>query len=388
MTPIDSGMDLYGIACLSGTQCVAVDQNGGEVTFDPQSGTASSVEPVDSGVALISVSCPSATPVHGRPSQRPGGAFNPQTGAVNSAGVKTVNARDFEDSVTCPTAKQCTTVDESGREVTFDPRTGTVNSRGAVPLESAVALTGKVSCPSAKQCTAGDQNGNEITFDPLPPAPSAPSISISRPRQNAAYTGGEVVDAEYSCTARPGSGPITLCSGSVASGSPISTSPGKHTFTVRASDKADKSSTLAHDYTVYARNGSGKMTASPSSVVHSTPHHTLRFTYEAARGGIARGTLILTVPAGWSTPSTSGAAPGSVKASQGRLSVSGRKIIVSIPILASAHTLTITYGSQAAGGPGATAPNTTGTQAWPAQERSIPQGTLTNIASPPHIAIT
>ena len=217
---------------------------------------------------------------------------------------------------------------------------------------------------------------------------SAPSISIRSPGENAAYTSGEVVHASYSCTDLDGPADIASCSGPVASGSAIPTSPGKHSFTVNAQDMAGNHSALTHDYIVYAPDGSGQMTVSPTSVVHSTAHHTLTFTYTAAKGGIFRGTLTLTAPAGWSAPSTSPAAPGSLKTSEGRASVSGRTITVPIPILASFHTLTITYGSRAAGGPGATAPAAAGTNTWPAQERSIPHDTLTNLATPPRTKVT
>jgi hypothetical protein len=119
----------------------------------------------------------------------------------------------------------------------------------------------------------------------------------------------------------------------------------------------------------------------------SSAHHTLRFAYQAARGGIWHATLTLTVPAGWSPPSSSPTAPGYVTCSEGRVSVSDRTITVSIPILASKHSLTITYGSTAKGGPGASAPHT-GTQTWRAQEKSLPSGTLKNLAHPPHTKTT
>ncbi len=211
-----------------------------------------------------------------------------------------------------------------------------------------------------------------------------PAISIAKPGANAPYTRGEVVDAQYSCTALG----LASCSGPVPSGSPIPTQGvGKHTFIVRASDHAGNHASLTHHYTVFAANGSGKMAASPSTVRASSAHQTLAFGYKAARGGIWHGGLTLTVPAGWSAPSTSPAAQGYVTSSEGKLSISGRTITVSIPILASEHTLTITYGSRASGGPGASAPSTTGTQIWPAQEKSLRNGLLKNLASSPQITV-
>jgi hypothetical protein len=214
---------------------------------------------------------------------------------------------------------------------------------------------------------------------------SAPQISILHPAANAVFSRGEVVDAQYSCTDTD----LVSCSGPVDSGSPIPTGAvGAHTFTVTASDMAGHQASRTIDYTVYAADGSGQMTVSPAAVSASSAHHTLSFAYEAARGGILHATVTLVVPAGWSAPSTSPAAPGYVTSSAGKVSVSGRTITVSIHILASRHTLTITYGSRAAGGSGATSPSATGKQTWQAREQSVSDGTLTELASPPQVTVT
>ncbi len=380
---VDGAQDVYGLACLSKSKCVGVDGAGRVTTFDPKSGATYGVTPISGGQALISVACPSASQCTAVPHSGDEVTFNPQTESVNSAGVKTVDSGEFENSVACPSTTQCTAIDLGGREVTFDPGSGSVNARGVVPLSSSGQA---VACPLVYQCTAVDESGNEVTFDPQPPR--APSILISSPRQHGAYTQGEVVDARYSCAVQGYPGDVSMCSGPVASGSPLSTAPGKHSFTVRATNKAGKHSILTHDYTVYAANGSGSMSLSPKSFSRSSPHHTLTFTYRAARGGIWRGTLTLAVPAGWSSPSTSPTAPGSVRTSVGRVSVSGRTITVSIPLLAAAHSITITYGSRVSGGPGATAPAHASRQTWPAQERSIPQGKLTDLTNPPRTTTT
>jgi hypothetical protein len=215
------------------------------------------------------------------------------------------------------------------------------------------------------------------------------SIWISSPGQNASYTLGEIVDAQYSCSDPNGKTDLTSCTGPVPSGSAIPTkSVGVHTFTVMASDKEGDHISLTRSYGVYAANGSGQMTVSPSSVSASSAHHTVTFKYAAATGGIWHATLTLAVPAGWSAPSTAKTAPGYVAVSEGKVSVSARTITVQVPILASEHELTITYGSRTGGGPGATAPAATGTQTWPAEEKSAPNGTLTNLIHPPQIKVT
>src|SRR5207247_6107848 len=112
---------------------------------------------------------------------------------------------------------------------------------------------------------------------------------------------------------------------------------------------------------------------------------TITFTYTAAAGGISNGSVTLAVPAGWSAPSTTGSNAGYTTASSGTLSVSGQTITVSSLTLGGGSTFTITYGSTASGGPGATATSSTGAQTWTAQEKSTSGGTLTSIASSPSI---
>jgi subtilase family serine protease len=131
-------------------------------------------------------------------------------------------------------------------------------------------------------------------------------------------------------------------------------------------------------------NGSGTLTTPTTSVVHATGAHTIAFTYTPAAGGMSGGAVTLAVPTGWSAPSTTGSAAGytTVTTKAGTLSVSGQTITVSGLTRGSTQPFTITYGSRAAGGPGATAPPTAvGSQTWLAKEKSTSGGTLTNLAA-------
>src|SRR5207245_2400473 len=101
----------------------------------------------------------------------------------------------------------------------------------------------------------------------------------------------------------------------------------------------------------------------------------------------SNGTVTLVVPSGWSAPSTTGANAGYTTASAGTLSVSSQTITVSSLTLAGGSTFTITYGSTAGGGPGATATSSTGAQTWQAQAKSTSAGSLTNLASSPSITV-
>jgi hypothetical protein len=310
--------------------------------------------------------------------------------AVLSGGASptgTVTFKVFGPSSTAPT--DCTTGGTTVGTASVSGNTTYHPSAGFTPPSAGdywwyASYGGDSSNNSASSTCGASMAETVVTADT-----SAPSVSISRPGNNAAYTRGEVVDAQYSCADPQGPADVASCTGPVPSGNPLPTQAvGKHTFTVMAADQAGNQSSLTHSYTVYAANGSGQMSVSPSTASASSAHHTLTFAYKAARGGIWRGTLTLTVPAGWSAPSISPTAPGYLTSSEGKISISGRTITVSGLILASKHTLTLTYGSRKAGGPGARTPSATGKQTWLAQEKSIRHGTLTNLAAPPQVTIT
>jgi hypothetical protein len=140
--------------------------------------------------------------------------------------------------------------------------------------------------------------------------------------------------------------------------------------------------------TIVSADGSGLMTANRTSVTHAAQHQTIKFTYTLWPGGMHMGKLTLTVPTGWSAPSTTGSAAGSVTSSVGTVSVSGRTIKVSGITQAAGTTVVITYGSTASGGPGATAPSTGNkTQMWTTKEQSTSTSTLTQLSVSPQIKV-
>src|SRR2546423_6087208 len=78
-----------------------------------------------------------------------------------------------------------------------------------------------------------------------------PAIKIRMPDDGAHYRKGKVVDADYSCSEPFGPAEVVSCKGPVADGAPIRTGKvGKHSFTVRASDKAGHTAIKTVHYTV------------------------------------------------------------------------------------------------------------------------------------------
>jgi parallel beta-helix repeat protein len=192
-----------------------------------------------------------------------------------------------------------------------------------------------------------------------------------------------------------GGNTFTISYGSKAAGGPGATAPaiaGSQTWAANErSSTGGLGTALASSpvVTVLSPDGAGTLTTPTTSVVHGSSGIKITFTYTAATGGIDNGAVQFVVPAGWSAPSTTAAAPGFVTASTGAVSVAGQKVTVSGVTRAGGQTITITYGAKGAGGPGATAPGTAvGPQKWQAKERSTPGGTLNNLSSSPSISVT
>ena len=107
-----------------------------------------------------------------------------------------------------------------------------------------------------------------------------PAIEIDAPAKGAVYTPGQVVTASWSCgyDTTIGMG-VSNCTGTVADGSAIDTSPGTHTFTVSGgvSSNGNQTITATVTYTVTATATRVSITAAK---INST-HHTATFTFKA-----------------------------------------------------------------------------------------------------------
>ena len=189
-------------------------------------------------------------------------------------------------------------------------------------------------------------------------------------------------------------GKLTIVYGSKAATGPGVAAPassGSPPWT--AQERSTAAGTLANlasqpAVTVISADGSGSIARSPATVVHSSTANRITFTYTAAQGGLVSGVVRVTVPTGWTPPSTTSTSAGYSTATTGTLSVSAQRITVSGVTLAGGQTLTIVYGETSSGGPGATASAATGPQTWQTFEKSSSAGTLTLLASQPVITVT
>ena len=153
----------------------------------------------------------------------------------------------------------------------------------------------------------------------LPQDTTPPAITIATPTDGATYAPGEVVNADYSCSDAGVAFMIALaggsaldeflallaahgsnlghptCAGPVPAGSPITTSPGPHTFTVTASDLA---------YRVADTDGDGlgdRLVSSPNAST-ATVHYTVPYPFTGFKAPVANPPEVNPVKAGQAVP--------------------------------------------------------------------------------------
>jgi len=128
-------------------------------------------------------------------------------------------------------------------------------------------------------------------------------------------------------------------------------------------------------------SSTGTMTVAPGTVTAGHPSP-LTFTYRAPAGGLsAAGAVTLTVPHGWSPPSTAPGSPGYTSAAPGAARVSGRRIEVTGVQLAPGQPLTISYHPTVL-------PGDAGSSTFDSSERPSTAAVLTALTDSPSVEIT
>ncbi len=109
--------------------------------------------------------------------------------------------------------------------------------------------------PPATGAAPAPTNGTQTSTtgrqaSPAGPAPGKPpTIQIAQPSDGATLSADSVVSARYKCVPAKGKR-LESCRGTVPIGEPIDTTPGKHQFTVTASDDTGRASQKRVRYTV------------------------------------------------------------------------------------------------------------------------------------------
>lgn len=151
------------ISCPSSGRCVAVDGNGGELTFNPAApaaaGAPTKIDPVD----LASVACPTANEcVAVGFADGAAITFNPRIPAAATSRPVDAGTLGGVVDVSCPSATQCTLIDDDERAVTFDPLS---SARVRVAKFRVTSDLKAFACPAVNQCTAVDDR-QAVTFNP------------------------------------------------------------------------------------------------------------------------------------------------------------------------------------------------------------------------------
>ena len=241
--------------------------------------------------------------------------------------------------------------------------------------------------------TGGTSNGKlSVT---VPTGWTAPSATAGQPGYTTASTGAVSVSNRTITVAGvslPSGGTATVVygSGGGSQAATSSTTIGSHAFAVAEQSTATGvmtplSGSQPTVTTTASSDGAGTVTASPASVPGGSPT-TVTFTYTAASGGMAGGQLDLVVPAAWTAPSAVAGTAGYVTASAGVVSVSGRTVSVGGLTLATASTVTLSYGS-GGGANSAVSPQAFGTSAFTGATKSTAAGTLVALAAPATVAV-
>jgi hypothetical protein len=76
-------------------------------------------------------------------------------------------------------------------------------------------------------------------------------ITLNAPAKGAVYTPNQVVNAAFGCS--DGDTGVQTCTGTVASGSAVSTTLGRHSFTVTATDKGGNTTRITNSYQVVSK---------------------------------------------------------------------------------------------------------------------------------------
>jgi hypothetical protein len=285
---------------------------------------------------------------------------------------------------------------------------GTLTNLGTSPTVTVYAVDGGGNVLSTLSAVSGSQSGlserltfstpaggiSNATLTGLVPAGWTPPSTVSgQPGYTTsnlgvvAVSGQRITVTGVTRTIQGQTVVITYGSGGTATAAP---GPGAQTWQFDEASTAGGVLTpiaVQPSITIYAPDGAGTASTPATNVSASQTGNTVVFTYTAATGDMSSGGIKLTIPAGWSPPSTTSSAAGFTTSSAGTLTVASRVVTVANLPLTAGSTVTITYGDTSSGGPGATATGTTGAQTWQFQERSTGGGVFTNIGASPSIAV-
>ncbi|MHB8643094.1 MAG: OmpL47-type beta-barrel domain-containing protein [Gaiellaceae bacterium] len=270
-----------------------------------------------------------------------------------------------------------------------------VAAQPSVTVNNAADGSGTLTASTSSVLAASSGNTITFTYTAAPGGISNGTVTVDIP---SGWTAPQTSAGAGQATSSTGSvsvsgqtitvSSLTLAAGATAtitySSATASSSTGSQAFTTQErSTTGGTLTTIAASPSVTVTNaadGSGTIGADTASVLAGSSGNTINFTYTAATGGMSSGAVELTIPTGWTAPTTSAGA-GQVTSNAGSVSISGQVVTVSGVTLAAGATMTITYAN-------ATATSVTGSQTWSTRQRSTSGGSFTALSSSPSISVT
>ena len=162
------------VACPALTLC-SVPRNASQITFNPRAfgHPKSRVIDHDGDGTIVTVRCPSRTECVALDDDGAAVTYNPQTGRIMRRNIN-VEEVEAQTALACPSRSQCTATDNDGTAITFDPLTG--HRLLSVKIDKPVGLDAPsgdsdyeldgIACRGTRLCVAVDTLGNEVSFDP------------------------------------------------------------------------------------------------------------------------------------------------------------------------------------------------------------------------------
>ena len=146
--------------------------------------------------------------------------------------------------------------------------TGTLVAEGGLITTSVLGThTFKVHAVNNSTYSSTETSHYTVIVPPYNLTP--PIVTVTSPTNGAQYVTGSTVDAAFSCAAQGGT-TIASCTATVATGTPISTTAGYHTFTVKAIDRRGNPTTQTVGYYGRASNSAHNTPSSDKVVGYAT----------------------------------------------------------------------------------------------------------------------
>jgi hypothetical protein len=162
------------VACPALTLCSS-PRNVSQITFNPRAFGHPKARVIDhdGDGTIVTVRCPSRGECVAIDDDGAGVTYNPETGRIMRRNIN-VEEVEAQTALACPRRSQCTATDNDGTATTFDPLTG--HRMLSVKIDTKVGLDAAsgdsdneldgVACRGTTVCVAVDTLGNVVTFNP------------------------------------------------------------------------------------------------------------------------------------------------------------------------------------------------------------------------------